>query len=109
MKIAIVLLIAFVVLASLGLLFSARPTPVLGVDGDSLAHSISNSAPCIEGTSGGVWNCWRNSTVGYRVEVGWDGCWDATLYKAPRMSDVPRTRSGCIDIWDHLELEDTFN
>ena len=45
----------------------------------------------------------------YRVEVDWAGCWDATRIRGPVTADTPRTLSGCVDIWDHLQLEDTFN
>jgi len=107
MKVAIVLLAAFVVVAGLGLLFSARPTPILGADGDSLAHSISEVDSCTE--IDGTWNCLRNGNIGYRVKVGWDGCWDATLFGKNPATRLPRTRSGCIDIWDHLRIENSFN
>ncbi|MGK2932547.1 MAG: hypothetical protein ACSLFD_07240 [Solirubrobacterales bacterium] len=111
-KVAVVLLIAFVVLAGLGLLFSARPTPVTGVDASSLAHSVkSNGSYCSE-IDGGNWDCaieLDRGTTHYTVEVGWDGCWDANRTKGPVARNTPESKTGCVDIWDHLVLEDIFN
>ncbi len=111
-KVAIGLLIAFVVLAGAALLFSARPTPLIGLDGDSLGHSIrSSSGECRKGPDS-EWVCaieGDNAMTRYRVDVGWSGCWDADRFRGPATDQTPESISGCVDIWDHLALEKVFD
>ena len=112
LKVAIVLLIAFVVLAGLGLLFSARPTPVVGLDSDALAHSVRPSSGTCREASDGEWSCRIEGVrrmVSYRVEAGWDGCWVAERKGPASGTMTPATMSGCVDIWDHLRLENVFD
>jgi len=111
-KFAIFSIAIFVVVCGTALLFSARPTPVVGVDAGALAHSVrSSDTGCSQGPDE-IWDCAvsvGDTTTHYRVEVEWAGCWDATRIRGPVTADTPRTLSGCVDIWDHLQLEDTFN
>lgn len=113
MKVAIGLLIAFVVLAGVGLLFSARPTPILGVDGSSLAHSVDEAQSICEQRSDGNWTCLVTDAprpAEYRVAVRWDGCWKATRSAGSVGSNGgPEEVTGCIDLWDHLRLEEALN
>jgi len=111
-KFAIFSIVAFVVFCGTILLFTARPTPVVGVDAGSLAHSVRSADTGCSRNSGGTWDCahkGRQGTTHYRVDVDWIGCWDAERVKGPVTKDAPRSLSGCIDIWDHLQLENTFN
>jgi hypothetical protein len=114
LKVAISLLATFVLLGGAILLFAARPTPVVGVNGGALLHSIDRGESddkCRE-TPDGDWACritGNEALVGYLVDVGWDGCWDASHESGPIDSYTPRELSGCIDIWDHLQLEDVLN
>lgn len=108
-KIVIGLLIAFVVLAGAGLLFSARPTPILRVDGESLAHSVDEAQSICEQRPDGGWNCLVTDgfrPADYEVDVRWDGCWKATLSTGSvRSTRGPEEITGCVDVWDHLRLE----
>jgi len=111
LKFGVVLLVAFVVLASLGLLFWARPAPVLGVDADSLAHSVDKNppadSPCVEGP-GDDWTCSFGGTR-YRVEVKWTGCWNGERISGRVNNYTPQEISGCLDLQDYLRLEDALN
>jgi hypothetical protein len=92
-------------------LFSARPTPVLGVGGDTLQYSVSGGnmglsvAPCRR-RDHGAWSCsvydnQFSGTVGYRVKVNGLGCWQATREGFAGEGSEKRL-SGCITIWDEL-------
>ncbi|MBK8293534.1 MAG: hypothetical protein IPK93_01695 [Solirubrobacterales bacterium] len=110
LKFGIGLLIAFVILASLGLLFWARPTPILGVDGNSLAHSVQDSQyyeKCREAPNGD-WICEKAGTR-YAVDIGWDGCWDGDRISGPATTFTPNEISGCVNLQDHLRLEEALN
>lgn len=112
LKVAIALLIAFVTLAGMALIFSARPTPVLGVDAGSLAHSVKSAGAGCSENSDGTWVCvleGDKADTRYSVDVRWDGCWEATRYRGPVTEFTPDSKSGCIDIWDHLRLENAFD
>ncbi len=112
MKVAIGLLIAFVVLVGAGLLFSARPTPITGVDAGSLAHSVKSTDAVCRESSDGNWHCALEADKAdtqYEVDVGWDGCWEATRIRGPVTRFTPRGLSGCVDIWDQLQLENVFD
>lgn len=111
LKVAIVLLIAFVVITSLSLLFWVRPAPVLGVDAESLAHSVDKSLaadnPCLE-VPGDAWICSFGGT-NYRVEVKWTGCWSGERISGRVNTNNPQKLSGCLDLQDYLRIEDALN
>lgn len=112
-KLTIGLLIAFVVVASAGLLFWARPTPILGVDGKSLAHSVkdgSDTAPCTK--AAGDWVCeieGDGPPTKYAIDLRWDGCWKGDRVSGPLAAFTPEEISGCISLGDHLRLEEVLN
>lgn len=111
-KFAIFSIVIFVVVCGTALLFSARPTPIVGVDAGSLAHSVRSTDTGCSGNGDDGWDCavtGKAGTTHYRVEVDWAGCWDADRTKGPVSESTPQTLSGCVDIWDHLQLENTFN
>ena len=100
--------------------FILRPTPIVGVDGESLAASTGapvnefNSVPCTEKDE--VWTCTipgppaeeeetgipeTNST--YQVEVDDFGCWKISDIRG---SDKPAETTGCVTIMNHVESID---
>jgi hypothetical protein len=94
-------------------LAAARPSPILGVDGKALAHSVGGgsligSNPSCRRIDGNTWSCSRSdsqgsSTVGYRVRLHSFGCW--TAKRIGGAGEGSRRRlSGCINILDHLRL-----
>ena len=96
-------------------LFASRPTPVLGVDGESLQYSVGGpslfgqSAPCRH-VAPGTWSCSRydssrSADVGYRVRIHGLGCWTATRIGSRRDPGEQRL-SGCITLADQLRLLD---
>ncbi|MGA7397869.1 MAG: hypothetical protein WBW62_10530 [Solirubrobacterales bacterium] len=114
LKLAIGLLAAFVIICGLGLLFSARPTPILGLDPDVLGHSVAKGEfedqDCKE-LPNGNWSCLitgNKRPTTYEVDVRWDGCWKGTRTAGPVTTYTPEKVSGCVDIWDHLQLEYIF-
>jgi hypothetical protein len=108
-----VLVITASILVLVGL-FSARPTPILGVDSESLQYSVGGGGIVTFGDrcrprEDGSWTCFRydnasSGDVPYRVEVNWSGCWQAT-YKGPREFRPEDQRlSGCVTVFDHIRL-----
>jgi len=94
--------------------FFLRPTPIVGVDGESLAASTGapvneiNSVPCTE-EQDDVWKCTipgppsEDSETGlpesvstYEVEVDSWGCWTIARNEAPAET------TGCVTIADHV-------
>ena len=112
LKIVIAAMATGVVLVSGALLFSARPTPLIGLDGDALAHSVPGSIGACREITGGEWTCAVEDgkrKARYRVDVDWAGCWEGEVSGASIPGQSPRMISGCIDIWDHLRIEDKLN
>ncbi len=102
-------------LLGIGLL-SARPTPIIGVDGKALEYSVGggggvffDSDPCPHNADG-TWTCARydsvvSGTVPYRVRVGGLGCW--TAIRAERVGvGSPERLAGCLTAWDQVRLFD---
>jgi hypothetical protein len=95
-------------------LVSARPTPIIGVDGEALQYSVDggslfDSQPCPH-EANGTWTCAvydnaYSSTVSYRVRVGELGCWTADR-SAPPGESSPERLSGCLTVWDQVRLFD---
>ncbi len=92
-------------------LFTSRPTPITGVGGQALQHSVGGAdlglsdGPCRRG-DGGRWHCraydtQSSSTLPYRVKVSGSGCWTGTLIGRPD-PESPERLSGCITIWDEI-------
>ena len=107
-------------LVPLGLIaaFVLRPTPLVGVDGESLAASTGapvnevSSVPCTEKSD--VWTCTipgppadetgiPDTSSTYRVEVDDWGCWTISDIRG---SDEPPEMKGCVTIMDHVESID---
>ncbi|HEU5254163.1 MAG TPA: hypothetical protein VFU16_12660 [Solirubrobacterales bacterium] len=92
-------------------IFGARPTPVLGLDGEALQDSVGNSLLGVgqdscDAEPGGAWRCWRydvgySSVVTYRVKADWKGCWHAVLEGRPTASN-PKRRSGCVSLVNYV-------
>jgi hypothetical protein len=90
-----------------------RPTPVLGIDGESLAHSVSGGGifgssgrPCTEVASSKTWKCVvdgsSGGTVIYEVEdPDWWGCWEARHIGGTSVGSAPSTLSRCVTLADH--------
>ncbi len=113
-KFAIFTIAIFVVVCGTALLFSARPTPVLGYNGDALFHSIGKGDDSFDDCreAGDGWICritGDKADSKYRIDTRWDGCWEGTHVAGPVNAYTPQNISGCIDIWDHLRLENTFD
>ncbi len=96
-------------------IFTARPTPIIGVDGKALQYSVGggsllfDSQPCPHEANDtwtcGVYNSAVSGTVTYRVRVGGLGCW--TAIRSERVGvGSPRRLSGCLTAWDQLRLFD---
>lgn len=91
--------------------FAARPTPILGVGGRSLASSVGNDIPGYGAQSckrlrNDAWSCprWddqRSGTVSYRVQVDGLGCWHAIRFGSPGEGSDKRL-SGCVTIIDYF-------
>jgi hypothetical protein len=92
-------------------LFGARPTPVLGIDGEALQSSVGGidvlsfePESCEPGD--GEWTCFVyeseiSGSISYRVEVDWKGCWEAVKVGQSR-GENPRTLSGCASLVDYV-------
>ena len=107
-------ILALVVPVAVIAAFCLRPTPILGVDGESLAASVgapggeAQLAPC-EQEEGDEdrWRCGLptagdpgtpGQTV-YVIEVDGLGCWTARSDSAPSEAAF----EGCVTIVDHIE------
>jgi hypothetical protein len=97
------------VMVMLGI-FGARPSPVLGLNGGALQHSVGSSLitgdDSCEPASDGTWGCSHydvgsSSTVSYRVTADWKGCWHAVLRGRPT-EDNPKRRSGCVSLVNYV-------
>lgn len=84
-------------------LFGARPAPVLGMNGNVLQSAVGG----VDVLSFEKEDCWRDdgwvcsvydgqlsSTVLYRVDVGWTGCWEATRIGSSA-GGSPQKLEGC--------------
>jgi hypothetical protein len=97
-----------------------RPAKIFGVSDkqveSSLARSIGHDervkrteTTCQEG-SGGAWACvvfdrGTSRQLTYRLQVGGDGCWDATLTNGPVVPGLlPQTLSACLSLRDYIRL-----
>lgn len=94
--------------------FLFRPTPIVGVDGESLAASTGapvneiNSVPCTD-EGDDVWTCTippdsdpepgQAGPTSYQVTVDSWGCWRITGGGGPH---VPTDAEGCVTIADHV-------
>ncbi|HYJ21748.1 MAG TPA: hypothetical protein VEW07_06980 [Solirubrobacterales bacterium] len=95
-------------------LVAARPTPIIGVDGEALQYSVDGgglfeSHPCSRGEDG-TWTCSvydsrYSSTVPIRVKVGGLGCWTAVRSEAVGEGS-PERLSGCLTAWDQVRFFD---
>ena len=103
-------------LVPLGLIaaFLFRPTPIVGVDGESLASSTGapvnelNSVPCTE-DKGDTWTCTipgppepepgDPGPTTYEVKIDLWGCWTIEGGRGP---DIPGVTTGCVTIKDHV-------
>lgn len=98
--------------------FGFRPTPILGVDGKSLAASVGvpvgtmGFEPCVE--EGETWNCvlpGANDSsadaaarpVAYTIDVDGLGCWTGTV-RGSGSKDA--ALDGCVTIADHVKAID---
>jgi len=93
--------------------FLFRPTPVVGVDGDSLAASVGvpigevGYQPCTE--DGEAWICTlpgdlaEEGSTSYSLEVDDLGCWKIEGAIGSRTVAEPERAEGCVTIVDHVE------
>jgi len=98
--------------------FALRPTPIVGVDGESLAASTGapvnelGAMPCTEARDE-KWTCTiaadpNESAAGggptsYSVTVDGLGCWVIEGAKGPAMPDESK---GCVTLADHISSID---
>jgi hypothetical protein len=98
--------------------FALRPTPILGVDGESLAASTGapvnelGAEPCTEEGSE-TWTCTiaadpfpdpgRGGPTTYSVKVDGLGCWTIEGGRGPA---VPGETDGCVTILNHISSID---
>lgn len=109
-RVAIVLAATVAAFLALGF-FGARPSAVLGVDGNSLQNSVGDSFVFYDGSScersGELWSCSRwtgsdSSSVPYRVKVNDMGCWQAVSEWDAGEGRTPKRISGCVTLYDFL-------
>jgi len=91
-------------------LFGARPTPVLGIDGDALQSSVGgldilSFEPKSCDREDGEWICFlyesaSSGSISYRVQVGGLGCWKAT--RIGPSHENPKRLSGCASLVNYL-------
>jgi len=93
-----------------------RPAVMLGIDGETLAHSVDSKLPSIgdpghcERVTDGGWICHvlfeddpgsGGEYVVYEVTANGLGCWHATRPAGSRKGDrLPAGMHGCIYLWD---------
>lgn len=95
-------------------LIAARPTPLLGVDGEALQYSVDggslfDSHACSH-EDDDTWTCavydsGDSSAIPIRVKVGGLGCWTA-VRSEPAGGGAPERRSGCLTAWDQVRILD---
>ena len=100
--------------------FCLRPTPIVGVDGESLASSTGapvneiNSIPCEEKGEEDTWTCTYPGSpdpedpedpgpTTYEVTIDKWGCW---TIGGVRGTTVPPDTTGCVTIMDHISSID---
>lgn len=90
--------------------FAFRPSPVLGVDGEALQHSVGGffgpDRSCVE-IGDQTWECSHydaqmSGAVAYRVKVSGLGCWQARRTGFGGEGGSPRQLSGCLSITDFI-------
>jgi len=91
--------------------FGFRPTPILGVDGKSLAASVGVPVgevgfdPCTE--QGETWVCTLEGSdkrpLAYSLDVNGLGCWTATVRGSGSNKNA---LEGCVTIADHVKAID---
>jgi hypothetical protein len=108
------LFLGALILVVTAVVFVARPTPVLGVDGESLGRSVEGflaaSGPCEELKADGRWSCFRSdadsggsSGSTYIVEVDRWGCWDGRREGPSAIeSGAPLRINGCVTLLSHI-------
>ena len=91
--------------------FVFRPTPIVGVDGGSLAASVgvpvgdARFEPCRE--AGELWKCsvpgegQSTPPLDLTLELDWLGCWKPA--KTGGRVGAPPTPHGCVTLMDHVE------
>lgn len=91
-------------------LAAARPSPILGVDGLALGHSVGTgdigATQACRPAGDDAWTCERydaerSGTVGYLVRVEDSGCWTARRTE-PAGEESPERVTGCITVVDHI-------
>jgi hypothetical protein len=91
--------------------FCYRPATLIGVHGDTLAHSIGGGDPAGQSRCSDVgdnhWRCVISDDQGsggadYGVETRSFGCWDAVRKGPGGEAGTPKRVSGCIDLFDVL-------
>jgi hypothetical protein len=93
--------------------FVFRPTPILGVDGESLAASAGADAgqltfePCAQ-ESEGKWSCslppdGEGQPTVIEIDIEWQGCWTA---KVLQNGSVNPPAEGCVTLMNHIEAID---
>lgn len=114
--IALAGVLLFAALLALAALFFFRPTPLLGVDGDSLSRSLNgllnDAEDCRRERNGAgePWECFkwddgRSGGAQYRVKVDRWGCWEAKRVGPPAgEGGTPRSLSGCVGLLSHLGI-----
>lgn len=120
-KIAVIVSGTMLTLFFIGLVVMVtRPALLVGVDGSSLAYSLSGGlSGSSEGGScskaDGAWRCsvhGPNATGSFDVDVNWMGCWKARSRNPAARQAGPDPRqagpdqlSGCIQLGDVIQIE----
>ena len=102
-----------VTLLFIGLLVMVtRPALLTGVDGNTLAESVSGgNGPYDEGSCSkqddGSWVCRVKgpNTGTFEVDVNWMGCWTGTPTSQSSGPDSARETSGCIELADIISFD----
>jgi hypothetical protein len=86
--------------------FAARPTAILGVDGEALQSSVGGFSRSCRQLHSDTWACSRydsgfSGEIAYRVDVHGLGCWSATRAEYGG-EPSPKHLSGCITILDYV-------